>query len=150
MKTSFLFCSFKSLGMFSMVWPTLVMGSTCSIRKQKIDCRFSIQMCGILEMFIDKRYLNVQTCMLTLLLFFSSAMMSRLLCFKITSWNQGNVWVTSKHRLFTLILKICVFWLNSPALHVYNMPKMSTSLHLKSPVRGKGRDLSDKWYETRL
>ena len=79
-----------------MVWPTLLMGSTCSIRKQKIDCRFSsgkaqIQMCGILEMFIDKRYLNVQTCTLTLLLLFSSAMMSRLLCFKITSWNQGNV-----------------------------------------------------------
>lgn len=72
-----------------MVSPTLVMGSTCSIRKQKIDCRFSsgkaqIQMHGILAMFIDKRYLNVQTCVLTLLLFFSSAMMSRLLCFKIT------------------------------------------------------------------
>ena len=52
-----------------MVSPTLVMGSTCSIRKQKIDCRFSsgnaqIQMHGILKMFIDKRYLNVQMCAL--------------------------------------------------------------------------------------
>ena len=89
MKTSFLFCSFKSLGMVSVVSPTLVMGSTCSIRKQKIDCRFSsgnaqIQMHGILKMFIDKRYLNVQTCVLTLFLFCSSAMTSRLLCFKIT------------------------------------------------------------------
>ena len=50
-----------------MVSPTLVMGSTCSIRKQKIDCRFSsgkaqIQMHGILVMFINKRYLNVQMC----------------------------------------------------------------------------------------
>lgn len=129
-----------------MVCPALIIESSCNISKQKVEAGFPQEkhglMHGSLVMFIGKRYESTQAFMLTWLLLFPSTVMSRLLCVKVTrcsKWNIAALLQNTQIVCFNSRNLCSPVWFSSPK-HVYNIPKMHMSLHLKSTVREIKRD----------